>query len=343
MESKFLKIDDEKQWQDLLAKALFKTFFHQPEWEEFLESQFKWLKFEHYNYQDRALLSLARVNGKKLISHPFCEYGGPLPLTVWINFTQFKEDLLKQFKQPLKISFHPEISLGPLQPSKQYFSDDIKNSIRERHNYFVRGFVDSDPGIIWQGFRKSTRQEIEKAQNEGLTIEKCKNKKELKEFHKLHLTKARQHKIPAYSYSFFKYFFDNPKAEIILAKFKSRIVAGSIFLFYEQYIHYFLNASNFEGAQKRANYLILWEQIKKYCGKGKVFDLGGTRKESPLTTFKEGLGERLYREGIPLEIYEIKNFVENKEEKFSFARKIWGILPLFLIKKLSPYLLKYKI
>ena len=88
---KFTKITNKNEWQDLLGKVLFKTFFHNIDWEEFLESQFKWLKFERYLWPaqgGQALLSLARVKvgGKeKLVSHPFCEYGGPLPLAEKID------------------------------------------------------------------------------------------------------------------------------------------------------------------------------------------------------------------------------------------------------------------
>ncbi|MFH1841339.1 MAG: GNAT family N-acetyltransferase [Candidatus Nealsonbacteria bacterium] len=339
MENKFLKINNERQWQNLLEKALFKTFFHDLKWEKFLEEKFKWLKFEHFIYQNRVLLILARCkvgNKEKLISHPFCEYGGPLPLIKNIDFKSFKEDLFGQFKELLKISFHPEISLGP-EGEEKYFFGNAENLQFNRCSYIIEGFQIQRHEELWQNFRKSTRQEINKAQNAGLIIKECKDKKELKDFYSLYLLKAKQHKIPAYPYSFFKYFFESPKGEIILAEFENKIVAGSVFLFYDKYIHYFLNASSSEGAEKRANHLILWEQIKKYCGKGKYFDLGGTRKGSSLEVFKKGFS------ATHVEIYELKNFTEKKKEKFSFIRKAWGFLPTFLIERLSPKLLKYKL
>src|SRR3990167_2584098 len=101
MENKFIKITDKNKWRDLLEKVLFKTFFHYIEWEEYLEPQFKWLKFERYIYEDKALLSMARA-GNKLISHPFCEYGGPLPLVEKIDGEKFKQDLFSEFKNHIK-------------------------------------------------------------------------------------------------------------------------------------------------------------------------------------------------------------------------------------------------
>ena len=108
MVNKFTKITNKTEWQDLLDKVLFKTFFHNTGWEEFLEKQFKWLKFERYLYGRDCLLSLARV-GDKLISHPFCEYGGPLPVVEKIDGKSVKKNLLSEFEGPLQINFHPHL------------------------------------------------------------------------------------------------------------------------------------------------------------------------------------------------------------------------------------------
>lgn len=329
MESKFLKIDDEKQWQDLLTQALFKTFFHQPEWEKFLENQFKWLKFEHYNYQDRALLSLARVNGKKLVSHPFCEYGGPLPLSRNIDFSKFKDDLFSQFKKPLKISLHPQILT--------YFTAP-QNIEPQRITYWIEDLHQKTKDQIWSSFRKTLRHSIQKAEHEGLQIEKCQGEKELKRLYNLYIKSAKKHKIPVYPLSFFERFLKSPNSEIVLAKYNDKVIAGSAFLFYDKFIHYFQNTIDEKYKDLGANYLILWQQIQSYLSKGyRVFDFGGTRVGSSLQVFKSGWGGKIYP------IFELNNQTGKDKLQSSKLRIIFGFLPLFLIKKLSPYLLKYKL
>lgn len=335
--SYFQKIKNKNEWQNLLSKALFKTFFHQLDWESFLEKQFRWLRFERYLYKDELLLSLARCKTfgrKKLVSHPFCEYGGPLPLKFDINLQQFKKNLFEKFKEPLKMELYPPLMFSPFFPL-----GDITALQPQQESYFIVEFPgETSSERIWQNLRKSTRQEIRRAEKTGLIIEQCQNKKNLKCFYKLYLVKARQHKIPAYPYSFFEYFFASPEAEIILAKKEKRVVAGSVFLKYASGIHYFINASvaSFRGV----NHLILWSQIKKYCGDINIrrFDLGGTRADSPLAVFKSGWHAE------PLLSYELKNYKEGRrEQRIGFARKIWGFLPIPLLKVLSPYLLRYKI
>lgn len=335
----FQRIDNKEQWKDLLDKVLFKTFFHTLEWEGFLEKEFNWLRFERYLYKEETLLSFARyeiLGKKKLISHPFCEYGGPLPLKGEINGREFRKDLFSEFHQQLKISIHPFIP--------QYFKDfGLKEPNSSRDTYFIEGLDQKNEEEIFSSFRKTLRHSIKKAEKQNLEIKKCENEKELKDFYNLYVKTTKRHKTLVYPFSFFKYFFQrnvnttNNRAEIILAKFKDRIIAGSVFLLYDKYIHYFLNASDLQHKNKNANHLILWSQTKNYLGKNyRVFDFGGTRRGSALEIFKKGWGAKRYP------IFEIKNFSDSKLRK-SNLRNVFSLLPTFLIKKLSPYLLKYRL
>lgn len=323
----FFVVKEQKKWQELLNQALFKTFFHTLDWENFLERQFKWLRFERYIYKDQALLSLARckVFGKeKLISHPFCEYGGPLPLVENIDFQQFRKDLFEKFKQALKINLHPNVARSDLATL--------------RNSYFIEGLRQKNREQVWASFRKTLRHSKNKAQRVGLEIKKCADSKDLKELYKIYLKTCRNNQVPAYPLSFFDYFLSSPKVEIILARQGSRLIAGSVFLFYDGYVHYFLNASHRKYKDLCANHLILWHQLQKYLGKDyQVFDLGGTRAGSSLEIFKSGWGARK----VP--IFELSNLAPTRGLRESKLRKIWGLLPAWAIKKLSPYLLKYKI
>ncbi|MBI2450087.1 MAG: peptidoglycan bridge formation glycyltransferase FemA/FemB family protein [Candidatus Nealsonbacteria bacterium] len=286
------------------------------------------MKFERYMYDDKALLSMARV-GDKLISHPFCEYGGPLPLLENIDAEKFKQDLLSEFKNRVRINFHPQLA-------RTFLALDGARSVLDqsgRVSYFLE---DID-------LRKTTRHEIEKAKANNIQVEKCQSQKDLKNFYNLYLKSAKRHKIPAYPFSFFDYFFNSNESEIILAKKNNLVIAGSAFLFYEKFVHYFQNAIDEKYKNLGANYLILWEQIQKSLQDNKIFDFGGTRIGSPLQIFKQGWGGREYP------IFELTNCGGTMKSglpgklDFETLRNIFGLLPPFLIKKLSPYLLKYKL
>jgi len=327
--SNFQKIQDKKKWKELLNKVLFKTFFHSAEWEEFLESQFKWLKFKHYLYKDKALLSLVQYElfgKKKLISHPFCEYGGILPLEQGINGREFKNELFSEFQNQLKINFHPQIP--------KYFQElGLKEPDSTNDAYFIEDLDKKNSDEIYSNFRKTLRYSIEKAEKQNIEIKKCYNEQELKKFYKLYVKTIKKHKNIPYPYSFFQFFLNSVDVEIILAQYNDKIIAGSVFLFYNGFIHYFLNASDYAHRDKQANYLILWNQIKKYAGKNyKVFDFGGTGKGSSLEVFKKGWGTKKYS------IFELKNFQDNKMRK-SKLRNILAFLP----ESISSKFLKFKL
>lgn len=330
MAQKFFKITDKTEWQGFLDKALFKTFFHEAEWEEFLEKEFPWLRFEHYIWPvqgegAQVLLSLARqsVPGlEKLISHPFCEYGGPLPLVNKINSKEFEQDLFSEFKNHIRISFHPQLL--------NYFQDVAESELKSSGgtSYWIEGVLN---------LRKTTRHEIEIAETQGFKIEKCQSQEDLKSFYNLHEKTAMRQNTPIYPLPLFQHFLNSPEAEVILAKKDDKVIAGSVFLFYDRFVHYFKNAADDKYKKFGVNYLILREQVNKALAQNKIFDLGGTRIDSPLNIFKRGWG------GREVPIFELKNYKEKLKLKRSFLRHALGILPMWLFRKISPRLLKYKL
>ncbi|MFH1780756.1 MAG: GNAT family N-acetyltransferase [Candidatus Nealsonbacteria bacterium] len=325
MPNNFRKIENREEWQALLNKALFKTFFHSQEWEKFLESQFLWMKFEHYLWKKEALLSFASTE-KKLVSHPFCEYGGPLPLVKNIDGRAFQKDLFEEFKTPLKISFHPYLL--------SYFKGfDAENSPRE--TYFLENI--SKLNIETVGDRNRHRQK-NKAQENGLTVEKCKTETDLKILYDFYVKSLKKHKALVYPFSFFKFFLKSPQAEILLVKKGEKIVGGNVFIFYDKIVHSFLCGFDEKYRQLGAHTLLLWSELKwKQRDNFETFDFGATRKGSSIGDFKNRWGAGAYS------ILELKNYTGDSKLKDSFLRDLWQYLPAFAVKKLSPRLLKYKL
>ena len=329
MENKFLKIDDEQQWQALLTKTLFRTFFHNSEWEKFLEKNFPWLKFEHYNWQDKALLSLARVRvfGKeKLISHPFCEYGGPLPLVSEIDGPTFQKNLFEEFKTPLKISFHPYLL-------KYFKGFDASQSPRE--TYLLEQIQSLDPDKIGD---RNCRRAVITARENGLTDERCEKTNDLKILYDYYVKNLKRHNALVYPFSFFEFFFKNSQAEILLVKKGEKTVGGNVFLFYDKFIHSFLCGFDEKYRKSGVHSLVIWSEIRKGQKDGfGTFELGATRKTSSLSDFKSRWGAKSYP------VFELKNYSGESGLRKSKLRNIFGLLPSFLIKKIGPYLLKYKL
>ena len=147
------------------------------------------MKFEHYLYKKDLFLSLARYKifkKEKLTSHPFGEYGGPVPLKEEIDGTEFKRNLFLEFKTPLKISFHPQIP--------KYFRNlEFEETESQRDTYFIENFHLKTEDELLKSFTKTTRQEIKKAQSTTCLIKKCQSEKELRAFYDLYIKIVKKH------------------------------------------------------------------------------------------------------------------------------------------------------
>jgi len=316
----FQRINRE-QYKELLGKVFFETFFHKADWHEFLEKNFNWLEFKYYLYKDEFVLPIARV-GSKLISLPFCEYGGPLPLKNEFNLDDFMKDVLIEFKN-IKIKFHPKIKSG--------------DSDSDVSTHWIENLKNTSEQELLSSFRKTLRHEIRNAQKHNLEIRKCANQKELKQFYNLYVDNLRRKKTVPYSFPMIKFLYENPLTEILLAVYNGRIIAGDLFLRYSNFVHYFLSASDYKYRDFSAPHLLLWEKIRNLINKDVIFDLGATPKDSSLNVFKAGWAGKEY----PILQIGIKRSEESLRS--SKLRNIWGLLPNFIIKIVSPFLLKYRI
>ncbi len=324
-ENKFMKNFrkiSKKEAADLYNKALFKTFFHSPGWQDFLEKEFKWLKFENYLYKNELLFTFANT-GVKLISLPFCEYGGPLPLLQKADFENFNKDVLEEFKN-IKIKFHPLVFGG--------------NDTVDVLTHFIEDLDKKDEEIVRVSLRKTLRHSIRNAQENKLEIKKCSNLEELKKFYDLYISVLKRKLTVPYPFSLIRFLYAQPETEILLAFYKNKIIAGDLFLHYDGIVHYFLSVSDYKYRNLNAGYLILWEKIKKSLGRDyKIFDFGAAPRGSDLEIFKRGWGGKEYP------IFQLG--IQRSEEglRLSKLRNIFGLLPKFVIKKISPLLIKYRL
>lgn len=322
----FIEVKDKNVWKELLGRTLFKTFFHEPEWENFLEKEFSWIKFGHYIWKNGLLLSIARcklLGKEKLISHPLCEYGGPMPLKEEFDLNSFFEDFTREFGTNARIQFHSYILRFANRPPLNL--PLVRGDKVTRSTFIVEDFSKKTRKDLWSSFRKTLRSEINKSERHNIDISECETENELKEFYNLYTKTIKRHKTVPLPYSAFKFF-----NKIYLAKLNGRIIGGSVFLFYSPFIHYFINASDYKFRGLNIGHRILWHAMQNYAGKEyDYFDLGGTRSGSALEIFKTGWGAKKYS------IYELGKYGPNQIA--GWKRKAWGLLPICAIKKLSRY------
>ncbi len=121
---------------------------------------------------------------------------------------------------------------------------------------------------LLKNMRKNTRYLIRKAQKDkNLQIIKTQDLSSLEDFWPIYDDTVKRQKWTAYTHNYiqkqFEIFAKNDKAQLYLAKYKDRYIAGAIFIFYANQGVYQHSGSLTEFKKIPASYLLQWEAIKE--------------------------------------------------------------------------------
>ena len=158
--------------------------------------------------------------------------------------------------------------------------------------------LDLSPGEedLFKQFRDSTRRNIRKAAKLGVEVVEDNTPDGLKEFCRLNVVTRRDHGLPPQPAVFFKNLYQNiidpGCGKVLLARHGESTVAASIYLSYNGRALYKYGASDKGQQHLRANNLLMWEAVRRYCEAGDSFlHFGKTdSNQSGLLQFKRGWG-----------------------------------------------------
>jgi len=304
------EIDDKEIWENFLLECKEKTFLDSWNWGEFQKSLGNKIWrigiFENENLLGLALVVKIEAKRGKFLFIPH----GP---NLKIEDKEKKLKLLRVLRDELERIAKSEdcdfIRISPI----------LKKTKENEEIFSILGFKNAPifihPEITWElniekseedilaGMRKTTRYLIKKAQKEKLlTIREENSLEGVSLFNKIYLeTKERQHFVPfslEYLQKEFLAFKDEGQISILLGNYKGEVIAGGIFIFWQNLAFYHHGASSRKYSKIPTSYLLLWEAIKKAKQKGcKVFNFWGIAPtDSPkhpwagLTLFKIGFG-----------------------------------------------------
>ena len=171
---------------------------------------------------------------------------------------------------------------------------------------------------IWKNqISSKNRNMIRKAEKEGVTIVESEDYDTFKRLYDR--TMADLHAedfyfFPKAYYDEFKQTFKD-KSMLCLAMYEGKAIAGSMFMFSEDYAHYHLSARDREYSRYAANNLVLWRAIRKAKERGcKWFHFGGGttgneddsllkfKKEFSKTESEFWIGKRVHNQTVYDEI-----------------------------------------
>lgn len=205
--------------------------------------------------------------------------------------------------------FHPLLN-------NQQIASPLMKTFYSRHTVAL-DLTDDD---IWMHqISSKNRNMIRKAEKEGVIIVESEDYETFRQLYNGTMTDLHAEDFyffPERYYEEYKQTFKG-KSMLCLAMLDEKVIAGSMFMFSDDYAHYHLSARNREYSRYAANNLILWYGIQKAKERGcKWFHFGGGttgededsllkfKKEFSKTLFEFWFGKRVHNQKIYEQIVE---------------------------------------
>lgn len=336
MKVELLQPEDEKKWDKFVSEEKNSFFCHVLVWRDIIK--------KIYRHKDLYLVAKERgeirgilpsfiikhpLFGKKIISLPFCGYGGVVSEDG--DAQNFLLNYLKDYTRENKYDFFelrsPSLIPGLITDLSQFtFILDLKQG----------------ENALWKNkFNKKIRNQIRKANKFDLQTKT--GNQYLTEFYKLYQKTMKKLGTPIHNISFMKNIIKEfcPKTEIIMVKSKDDFIAGLFLLFFKKTAINLWAASDFNYARMNQNDFLYWETIK-YCIRNgfEFFDFGRSQINSGTFHFKKQWGADMkqlyYQYYCPK-----KTKVFSDREKYGGPSRLWKKLPSHLVNLIGPMLRKY--
>ena len=289
---KFIDISDEC-WTEFVHSNRASTLFHHPSWSVCLSFSYGYRPFvlvmRAWDGQILAGLPMMEISswltGKRWVSLPFSDHCSPL--------MQNENDLeffANELVNTCKALSAPKIEIRHGLPSVEGFSNG--------KSYFTHYLkLNNKPEELYKRFRKKGVQYcIKKAAKSEIDILQSSELESLLTFYSLHLMTRKKHGVPIQPKKYFlklwEYIIKQNMGFVMLAHYKGKAIAGSVFLHFNNNLIYKYGATDPNFMNLYATHALLWEAIQWGCKNGyQVMDWGKTEKSNEgLRQFKLGWG-----------------------------------------------------
>jgi hypothetical protein len=278
-------------WDASILEFKEVSFFHSSHWARLLSNAygFKPLYCTAFvNNKLAAVIPLMEVRDiigrKKGVSLPFSDFCQPL-----YNDKAVFDEVFEFAVETARANKWRSVVIRGNAP----FASDVPIS----ESYFRHVLpLKKDEQVIFKTFRNSTQRNIKKASAAGIRVIFESTYNAVKKFCHLNCLARRDHGLPPQPDYFFDHFFhaiiEKGHGEVALARCGDTAVSASVFLKFGQLILYKYGASDKRFNNTCANYLVMWEAIRRYRADGyKTFCFGKTEvQHKGLLQFKTGWG-----------------------------------------------------
>lgn len=284
------------------------------------------------------ILLRSRLFKDRLISLPFCEYGGPLLRTgieekaSAINYLILGAKVLAKRLDAAYIEFR-----NP--PSSAGLSIRFLCSPKMRYCTFE---VDLKRGenAVWLSLPKRTRNAISRGHRGGVVVSAATTKRDLEDYFSLYLRTQKRLGSPPHSFKFLMNLWAmGGITRFLIASNDAGPIAGAIVFFDGQKMYWWNSVSNPDLRYLNGTSVTLWAVMKWGIENGfRGFVLGRTREGSGVYRFKQGWG------GTRIDyvdyVYSAKEksfrLPDPEQNLYRATSRVWSLLPSVLATKIGP-------
>jgi hypothetical protein len=298
MKSKIIDPSVDRRWDIFVSGHENASIYHSSEWKEVLELTYHHLTplyviLENNEWEIEAGVASFLVNsyitGKRIVGLPFSSYSDPL-----FSIPEHGRILLQVF---VKKAQELQLKYAEFRLSKPVnFLDPCEFQSTNKFITHILWLNRNKDDLFASFHTTSVRQNIKRAEKNGLNLVEGKSRKDIKEFFRLHLLTRRKIGLPSQPERFFTNMFEilYPKGmlSLLMADYSDRIVAATIVLKFKNTVYSEYTAADPQFLHIRPNHWIFWKAIERALDEGyEFFDFGKSSKSNKgLVDFKRRWG-----------------------------------------------------
>lgn len=339
-------------WNEFVSANPYAHVYHLWEWGDVLQRTYnlgRWYFAVKEDERIVAVLPVVYVRGlffaDKIVSLPFCEYGGPL-LGHCSDQSTAENALMMLVKNVCELGGKLAIDYIELRQPRTSFSTFFSSTGFRVLRRYATFKIDLTVGEskIWRNLDGRTRRHVKKAMRFGTQVRDV-NVDSLKHYYALYLRTQKRLGSPPHSYAFFENMYDGFVSRgllrMLLAVYEGEPIAGIMVFCFNGKLYWWNNALDRKYASLDPTDLLLWHMI--HWGVENdfvVLDLGRTRPENTgVHHFKSGWGGQEI--GLEDYVFWVRNveIPDPLQKKYVFLSKLWSLLPQPIACKMGPHII----
>ena len=325
------------KWREMVNKNE-SLIFHTPEFKSLIESSFN-CKLRYFAANEggeiKTIFPFCYIKrlGKKVISVPFLEYGGPC------GDAKFVPDIVNFVYGKYPYVGYMEVREG----IKGY--DGILTKLMRKHTAYSKFVLKlTNENQILKKMDKQKRKALRKGEKSRILVRDVREE-ELGQLYRLYLKNMRAFGSPPYSKRFFvnfyKHMVSNKLGKVVGSYHNNKLVSALVGYCYKNRIHIIIAVSDTKYISYRPNEAMHWHFIKFGLDNGyKYFDFGRVREDSGQFRFKKEWGgelRKLNQYYLLVKDDKIPN-VDPNNPKYKSLANLWKMMPLWVTRIIGPWL-----